>query len=165
MTKKDFNNISIRGRIAFAIQCAKLYWDSNVQKDFSPIYKKMLDIIGNKYPIDEAANIYMEIIPEYLFEFDTYEESDFEYLSKEDYILFRELLKGTPSDFNLIMQKIYDMVMSYAYTGIEPKAPMVTDRLFEIIDVMDQAKMQLPSIDNYYKYDYSIADGWGNFII
>ena len=63
------------------------------------------------------------------------------------------------------MQKIYDMVMSYAYTGIEPKEPMVTDRLFEIIDVMYQAKIQLPSIDNYYKYDYSIADGWGDFII
>lgn len=165
MYKKDFNRISIRGRIAFAIQCAKSYWDSNIKKDFSPIYEKMLDILGNKYPIDEAANIYMEIIPEYLFEFNTYEESNFQYLSKNDYTLFCTLLNSAPEELNTIMKKIYDMVMSYAYTGIEPNAPMVTDRLFEIIHIMHNAKISLPPIEDYYKYDYSIADGWGDFIL
>ena len=44
--------------------------------DWSVLSKEMLKATSTYW--DEWGNRFIEIIPEYLFEFDTYEESDFE---------------------------------------------------------------------------------------
>lgn len=82
-------NVSVLGRVAYAIMCFEKYAVTvypNV--DFSPVAEIMWSIIDGSNYLDESSYRYIEIVPECLFEFKSYEESNFEYLSKEEYDLF-----------------------------------------------------------------------------
>lgn len=58
---------------------------------------------------------FIEIIPGFLFEFDNYEDSDFEYLSESEYKHFTSLLRDTDDDFNRILLALHETVEVYEY--------------------------------------------------
>ncbi len=72
--------------------------------DFSPVSEVMWSIIDGSNYLDEISYRYIEIVPECLFEFKNYEESDFEYMTKEEYISFTHILNETDQDLNVLMK-------------------------------------------------------------
>jgi hypothetical protein len=165
MKASDFNNISIRGRVAYCIKSLKNYMDiKHPQIDFASVYKLALPMVDGTAAIDEAAMAYMEIIPEYLYEFDNYEDAEFEFLTPEQYAMFTGLIPRDDDNLDVLMHRIYDVAMEYCYVAMEFPAKDTYQYMEDVIRILKKEGIEIPDINNYLKYTFSVYDGWGDFI-
>lgn len=165
MSKNNYKNISIRGRIAFTIKCLQIYVNKKYTGiDFSPVLNMASKIVDDSNFIDESAMAYMEIIPEYLYEFDNYEDAEFEYISNKDFNHFKAIIPSNDSNLNQIMKSIYELTMEYCYEAMEPNAPRTIRYIRIIEDIFKQNNLPLPDISNFEKYTFESNNGWGDFI-
>ena len=165
MDKKDFNNISIRGRVAFGIICFEKYVTAKYPNaEFAPVCELMWSIVSDKDYIDVSAERYMEIIPEYLYEFDAYEDAGFEFMSAVEFNAMRKLIPPDDDTLNLIMRRIYDIAMEHAYAAIMPPAKESIDMLFEIIQSLETQGIEVPDIEMVTSFTFTESGGWGAFI-
>ena len=163
MNKKDFNNISIRGRIAYGIMCFEEYVSTKYpDKDFAPVCTFMWNIVSDKDYIDVSAERYMEIIPEYLYEFDEYEKAGFEFLTFDEFNAMRELVPNNDEALNIIMYRIYDIAMEHACGAITPPAKASIDLLFDIIEQINNCGISLPRAELVDGFDFGESGGWGS---
>lgn len=115
-----FKPISIRGRIAYGISCLHTYVTQVYpSEDFSSVLDLACQITEEADYIDISSQKYMEIIPEYLYEFDNFEEAEFEYLSEEAYKHFVTLIPADDNDLNIIMHAIWQIAWEYCYNSID----------------------------------------------
>ena len=165
MNKYDFKNISIRGRVAFGISCLNTYFKTKYPgTDFSAVLNLACKITEDSDYIDKSTEAFMEIIPEYLYEFDNYEDAEFEYISKESYNSFVSIIPKDDSDLNLLMHSIRDIAWEYCYVALDANAPETYRYLNSIIDTMNKLSLPLPDINIFKKYEFSEFDGWGRHI-
>ena len=84
MSKKKIEEISLRGRIAYAIMCIEAYLKNEYpNKNWMILSQKMWEATNSSF--EEWFFSFKEFIPEFVFEFQNYEASDFEYISNNDY--------------------------------------------------------------------------------
>ncbi len=101
MVNYDFENISVTGRIAYGIMCAEEYLVYKYpDKDWIVVFKDFWEIT-NLELWDEWIDKTVEIIPEYLFEFNSYISSCFEYLTESKYNKLKKVYNNTPL-YNII---------------------------------------------------------------
>ena len=111
MNAKNFDNISIRGRVAYIILCFERYVIAKYpDADWTRVDDMMWKICDESDYIDNSAYKYMEIIPEYLYEFSDYDSADFEYLSKEDYEYYISVIPMDDEKLNTIMHPLIQAV-------------------------------------------------------
>ena len=159
---KPFQTISMAGRIACGILCAENYAKAMYpHKDWSPLFEITWSITSSA-SWDDWADRYIEVIPEYLFEFDSYEASDFEYLTKPDYETLVALQKNTSTDWNAILKKIYEIEELYAYSTIPNHGKESLVLLEEIASILSKASVELPPINTVSFSHFSERNGWGN---
>ena len=159
---KRIINISIRGRIAYLIMCFERYVVIKYpERDWTAVDDMMWKICDASDSIDNSAYRYMEIIPEYLYEFGSFEESDFDYLSNEEYEIFKAIIPKDDSDLNTIMHGIYSVAMEYAYTGIPKGAPDTIPYIQETEHIMVKNHIELPCVSNI-KHLTDEQDWWGD---
>ena len=143
--KKTFENISIRGRIAYTIMCAENYvLEKYPNRNWKPLFCELWKIASSDIYWDQWAERIIEIIPEYLYEFPDYETSDFEYLTKQEYELFSKLQAKMPKDWNTILQTIYDMEEINAYTNVHGVGIDTLILLEKIVDIMKKENVKFP---------------------
>lgn len=165
MNKTNFKAISIRGRVAYCVKCLSLYCKKMYPNiDFSSVIDYAARIIDGSEYIDIGAMRFMEIIPEYLYEFDNYEDAEFDYITKDDFNQFRQIISKDDTDLNTLMHRIYDIAYEYCYEAMEPSAPKTIPYISEVNAVLKSHKIVLPSIEPFMKYSFTESDGWGNFI-
>lgn len=163
MNSKIFDNISIRGRIAYVILCFENYIKvkySNV--DMQPVLKKMWSVVDSSDYIDNSAYRYLEIVPECLFEKDHYSSDVFEKLTEDEYDRFTKLLNADDTDLNAIMMSVYDIAMEYAYTNITDHGKETYEYLDRVIGILKENNIPLPEIDRVSMSKFSESDGWGH---
>ena len=147
MKSEDIGNFTLLARTAFAIMCFEKYVLSVYSHvDFKPVAEMMWHIVDGSDYLDEAAYKYAEIIPDSLFEYDSFETLDYEYMTKEQYVLFSNILNPQDHDLNRLMEAIYDIAMSYCYTMVTPGAPATIPYLQEVIGVLEKHKLDLPDL-------------------
>lgn len=162
MHKKDFNGISIRGRVAFGVMCFERYvMARHPGRDFAPVCRLMWDIVSDKDYIDASAEHYMEIVPEYLYEFEAYEDAGFEFLGKEEFESMRKLVPSDDPGLGRIMHSIYDIAMEHAYGAVEAPAKASIDCVFEIVEVLENNGVALPDIGAVKDFSFEKSGGWG----
>lgn len=158
------DNFSIRGRVAYVIMCFERYVTRKYpDKDMSRVAELMWKIIDDSDYIDNSAYRYMEIIPEYLFEAEDFVSSQFDYLTEQDYNYFTELLPVPENDIdlNIIMHKVYDIAMEYAYTVVELDQPETKEYLKEVSNILRKNDIELPNLSDIPKYEWDDTHGWG----
>lgn len=162
--KTIYDNLSIRGRVAYAIMCFEHYVHFKYpHKDMSEVSEMMWQIIDNSDYIDNSAYKYMEIIPEYLFEAEDFVSSEFDYLTESRYVYFKSLLP-TPdkdSELNTIMHMIYNIAMEYAYTAVELDGSETKEYLQEVNNILKKNNIPAPDIEKIPKYEWDDSHGWG----
>ena len=85
MNKKDFNNISMNGRLAYQLMCVERYLLTKYPKnDFTKLMQLLWQVTNGMY-WDSFSDYVIDLEPSNLFEFDTYEEQEWLRLSKEEY--------------------------------------------------------------------------------
>ena len=148
MNSADLGNLTLLARVAFAIMCFERYTASVYPgTDFRPAAEMMWRITDGSEPLDEAAYRYVDIIPECLFEFETYAQYQANgdtKLTEEQYRLFTGILNKDDPDLDKLMQRIYDIAMEYVYTIVKPGAPETLPYLQEVIDILEFRQIGLP---------------------
>ena len=159
-----YDNLSLRGRVAYAIMCFERYAVQKYpDKDMSEVAELMWKIIDDSDYIDNSAYHYLEIIPEYLFEAEDFISSQFDYLTEQEYNHFKALLPKPEDDTDLdtIMHKIYEIAMEYAYTVVELDRPETAEYLQEVSNILKKNSIELPNIADIPKYEWDDTHGWG----
>ena len=158
MKSEDIGNFTLLARTAFAIMCFEKYVISVYPHiDYRPVAEMMWHIVDGSDYLDEAAYKYAEIIPDSLFEYDSFESLDYQYMTKEQYVLFSNILNPQDRDLNRLMEAIYNIAMSYCYTSVSPGAPDTIPYLHEAIDVLEKHNIDLPDIS--LLSNHSISSG------
>ena len=162
MNKRDFCSVSILGMVAYCIMCLENYvLEAYADHDFAPVLRLAWDIVGPDGYIDENAYRYMEAIPEYLFEFDDYGAAGFEHLTESEFNELRGLLDPDDEVLGLLMHRIYDVAMCYAYTAVEVPPREAVDLVFDSIGCLREHGISLPDFELVRGFSFSEFHGWG----
>lgn len=161
MRLSDFNNISMNGRMAYAILCVEKYLKEKYPDDAWDELSKLMWSVTSIY-WDEWDNKFIEIIPEYLFEFSSYAESDFEEISEDEYNSFVALLKGKPDTINKLLMKLHKIQEVYSYSSIPDNGKEASQLVLDICHILEQEDITLPDLDIVSFSSFSERDGWGN---
>lgn len=161
MSKKKIEEISLRGRIAYAIMCIEAYLKNEYpNKNWIILSQKMWEATNSF--LDEWSFSFGEFIPEFVFEFPDYESSYFEYISKNDYYSLTELYNGVNSDVNELLMLLDIIVQLYLYTSIPGIGKQSIDILKEIEEYLISKKIMLPNLQKISFSKFSELHGWGN---
>ena len=162
MNRRDFYDVSIRGMVAYCILCLESYvLETYTNHDFGPVLRLAWDIVGPEGYIDQNADRFMEAIPEYLFEFDDYEAAEFDHLTRREFDELRRLLDPEDSALNLVMHRIYDVAMCYAYTAVKVPPMEAVDLVFDVISCLKEHGMPLPDFELVRGFSFDEFHGWG----
>lgn len=162
MNYYDFENISVVGRIAYGIMCAEEYLiqkypDKNWTIIFQDFWK-----ITNLELWDNWMDEIIEIIPEYLFEFDDYHSSEFEFLTEAKYNELKKVFDNTNNDVNIILKMVYELANSHAYSSINKNGQESLLQLKKIIIFLEKEGINLPEMKEVQTHLFSERNGWGN---
>jgi len=161
MDTKMFRDISWNGRMAYAIMCAERYLLSKYpQKDWTPIFEKLWAATGDMF-LDEWSQRVIDILPECFLEFPTFETSDFNFLTKEEYVVIRNLYDGLGDDYANLIELIHSMEEIYAFTNIPGYGEESLRILGEIVAMLEKENIELPDPKFVEFSKFSERDGWG----
>lgn len=161
MNISDFNNISMNGRMAYAILCIEKYLKEKFpDNNWDELSKLMWEVTSIYW--DEWDNKFIEVIPEYLFEFNTYAESGFEEISEEEYNSFVMLLKDKPATVNNLLMSLHRIQEVYCYSSIPDNGKEASQIVLDICGILEQNNVALPDINAVTFSSFSERDGWGN---
>ena len=161
MNISDFNNISMNGRMAYAILCVEKYLKEKFPNDnWDNLSKLMWNVTAIYW--DEWDNKFIEIIPEYLFEFSTYAESDFEEITEEEYNSFVSLLKDKPATLNDLLMKLHQIQEVYSYSSIPDNGKEASQIVLDICSILKNDGISLPDINTVTFSNFSERNGWGS---
>jgi len=161
MNRTYFENISIIGREAYAILCTESYLNTVYsEKDWKPIIDTMWKAVESDKR-DEWAYSFCDIIPEYLFEPESFEAANFRSMTKDQYDTYTGLLIDTDENVNIIFTALYDIIMDYAYTSIPGTGEDTLDDLESICACLEEKGVALPDERIVAFSAFTQRNGWG----
>lgn len=163
MDKNSFKDISLNGRVAYAISCFEnlllsLNYNSVMWNDVLKYLWEFTSIQNLEEWNDKIA----EIIPENLLEFNSYEEDDFEYIDKDTFKKLYELYQNIDTKVEFIIRQIFYIGSSHSYSRIDGCGQNSLDQLDILIEFMRSNSISLPDIKPFLKYSIKENKGWGN---
>ena len=163
MTQTKFDNLSLLARIAYGIMSAENYvLKLYPTRNWKPFFKKFWSITTEGVYWDEWSYEIMEIIPEYLFEFDNYKDAQFEYLSENEYNFYVNLLKDTSKSLNDILMFTNHILEPYLYTEITDNYLSTIPELTKIDEILSFENIDLPDITKVASSNCNEDRGFGN---
>lgn len=158
----QLKEVSLLGRIAYAIMCAEKYAKEKYpSKNWELIFAQFWKV-SNCEALDRWSWEIMEYIPKYLFEFNDYESSDFEYIDKTTYNQLKELYHGVDDGINQILLNIREMEEEYAYSNVPDYGKVSLEYIDEIIAILENANIDSPAPALVKFSKFNERDGWGN---
>ena len=159
--KYDFTNISMIGRFAYAVMCAEKYAVTKYpKKDWRPLFARMWK--GTSENFDEWYYRFVEILPEYIYEFGNYKDANFDFLSEEDYIYYVEFLKDIDKNMEELLVIPGNIAMLYAYTSIPGKGNESINLLKKSIRILEDNGIEPPDVKKFEFSSFNEKNGWGN---
>lgn len=164
MRNNSFVNISLRGRMAFAIMCCERYLLYKYpEKNWEVLFKHLWEITSIEL-FDEWLSQINEILPECLLEFSDYESSDFSILTKSEYEEFKNLYQGIKQDVNTIIKMIWNLINDIAYSEISDASNNKSNQkdMIKIIQILEKENIEIPDIKAVEFSSFTECDGNGN---
>jgi hypothetical protein len=164
MDSKDFSNISLVGRVAFGINCfekALLFLKCDINK-WKPVLKDLWTFMSVDF-LDDWSGLMAEILPENILEFKDYND-DYEYINEEKFIYLRTLYDDIDDRLHVLMDCIFRLGESHAYSVIIDGGSESLVNLQRLIDFMLKSSLPLPDVQKYEKFSINDNKGWGNRI-
>ena len=148
MKSEKLKQVSLLGRIAYAIMCAeKVAVEKYPNKDWKTVFEAFWKAC-NCEALDVWSWEVMEYIPKYLFEFNDYESADFEYIDKDKYLKLVEIYKGVDDSLNQILLAIRNIEEEYAYLSIPEYGKISLEYIDEILAILEKNNIHLELIDD-----------------
>lgn len=160
MNASKFDSISMNGRMAYGILCVESYLlNKYPQDDWTPLASIMWEATSSYW--DTWDWKYIEIIPEFLFEKDSFEESSFDYLTKENYECFSALLKGKDDNVNALLMKLHEFQEIYCYSSIPGKGREASRLIVDMCEILEHGGVAIPDVATVSFSKFDEKDGWG----
>ena len=154
----------MNGRIAYSIQCIEKYLlEKYPNKDCKKLSIEMWKATSEFF--DKWHDEFIEIIPEYLYEFgEKYQKDKWDYLNEENFnywiSFYNEMKKDT--NINKMLINLSDISMVYCYTTI-PKEGKESLKIVENIEsILIDNKIGLPNPGTFAFSKFTEKNGWGN---
>lgn len=161
MKSIQLKNVSLIGRIAYAILCAEKYVLTKYpSKNWSIVFEQFWKVSSCE-ALDKWSWVIMEYIPKYLFEFQNYESSDFEYIDKETYNQLKDLYDNVDDNLNQILLATREIEEEYAYSNIPEYGKISLEYIDEILSILKKADVEPPEISLVEFSKFNERDGWG----
>ena len=163
MGLKKFRQISLRGRVAYGVSCfesALLALNYNLS-DWKIILNYLWEFTSSNN-LEDCNTITNELIPEHLLEFKTYEEHEFERLSKEEFQYLYKLYQNIDESINSLFYGIHELGASHAYGTVSGYGESSLKSLERLINLMLNNKYPLPSVEQFLIFSIKENEGWGN---
>lgn len=158
----SFENISLTRRISYGIMCVAEYLlQEYPYKDWAIILEDFCKITDLEL-WDDWMDETIEIIPQYLFKFNNYKSSDFEFLTEDKYNTLKNLYGNINEDVNMLLKMVYDLANSHAYSSIKGKGEESLRQLREITTFLEEKGISLPDIEKVQTHLFSEKNGWRN---
>jgi len=158
--KTDFTDVSMIGRVAYSIMCAERYAIAKYpNKDWKPLFTWMWQCTTDYF--DEWYYRFMEILPEYLYEFDNYKDAQFDYLSEEDYNYYAAFLKDIDKNMEKLLVIPTKIAMVYAYTSIPSEGKESIKLVNDAIQILKSNSIEIPDPAAVAFSKFSEKNGWG----
>nr|MCR4655052.1 hypothetical protein [Lachnospiraceae bacterium] len=93
---------------------------------------------------------------------DSYEESDFECISEDEYDYFSSLLYGLSDDFNCLLLKLHELQQVYCYESIPGNGIDASKLVIEACAILKKNKIPVPDLEKVAFSRFDEKDGWGN---
>ena len=156
----DFETVSMNGRIAYAIMCAERYASKKYpNKDWKPLFEWMWKVTSDSF--DEWYYRFVEILPEYLYEFDNYKDAEFDYLSEKDYNYYSTFLKDIDKNMEELLVIPTEIAMIYCYTVIPGKGQESIALVKKSIKLLEDNDIDIPDPAEVEFSSFDEKNGWG----
>ncbi len=162
--EQELQDISIRGKMAFMVKCFENYASSKYPKlNWQQLFAYLRKVTSVEWIDDDWWYPLGEFLPEFIMGTDGYDKEQYEYLSENDYIYYRNLFSKVKRDIVKLLSNIYDLLPIYLYGDIDDHGEEMNKVMCRIINDMTKSKtFVLPDINNYKFSMWKEQDGWGN---
>lgn len=163
ISKLMFKDISLRGRVAFSINCLEKYL-SNLTidlNDWNIVLYKYWSFTDIEF-LDDWNEIISEILPDNLLEFDNYQKHGFDYLNEDEFQNLYSLYQHIDNNVIELMRLIFELGNSHAYSVIMKEGTASLCILQDILVFMNSHNIELPPIEVYQSMLIQDNRGWGN---
>lgn len=166
---KLFENITMNGRMCYIFMCIERYLLALYpDRDWTPAAKRMWDWTSVCWTCDEEFDRYIQLIPECILEFDTYEAANAEWygkLDRKDYdelvALYKGITTGAEDDeinqVFLIPNKLWKECDG-CYYDIERGRVNTLKYIGKIEEILMSHDIPLPDVSLLNDYTISPAD-------
>ena len=110
---------------------------------------------------DEWYYRYMEILPEYLYEFDNYKDAAFDYLSEDDYSYYADFMRDIDKNMEELIVIPADISMVYCYTEIPGEGKESIALVNKAIEILKDNNIDLPDPTMVEFSSFDEKNGWG----
>jgi hypothetical protein len=160
--KKDFKNISMNGRLAYQLMCAERFFTTKYpEKDFKELFSLLWQVTNGMY-WDTFSGYLIELEKSNFFEFETYEEQSWLYVTKEQYDLFKKLIQEFDDEDEKLLETLKDQTEVYCYTIVPKNTHESIDIIFETISLLLKYHIPLPDINLISFSTIDQRHSWGN---
>ena len=162
MTRYNFSDISIRGRVAFSISCFEnaLVFFGQDYSEWRIVLEKMWSYTSIEF-FDDWHYSMAEYLPESILECTKYEE-DFEYVDKDTFEMLYKIYTNNNKLILDLVRSIFDIGISELYGKLTNHGQNNLVEIEKLIKCMKEYNIPLPDIHKFNIYSYNDAEGWGN---
>ena len=176
----NFENITMTGRLCYIFMCMERYLVTLYpDMDWTPVAKRMWQWTTHGW--NESWDIYSEAVPEYIMQFDTYEETNkLAYdgtLKRCDYdeitLLFKNMTNGSGDDeFCRILRIPIDFGNACEGAGFRDAEPEVNELIHEVETILQGHGIPLPEKESLIHFIFDREKpvalneknpGWGDY--
>lgn len=158
MKGKDFIEVSIRGRVAFGVVCLE-----NAIKHFNRLdleWNFLLKLLWS-YTNDNVGTWHYQLaecIPSAVMVGD---DKYLDFLSKQQFWEFNKLYSQCNDEILQIIDLIFSIGVEDLYSSIVNNSPETICHLNDIINILNNDNIPLPSIDLFERFPITENHGWG----
>ena len=163
MYDKIFEDISIKARVGYAINCLEnvlMFYKCTISK-WDLLLKQLWSFTSLDYNIDDWLYKIAEYLPNSVLE-DQYDTDDIEYISESDFYELRQLYRNECNNtIQEIIMLIFRMGTDDLYSSIEGNGANSLNCIVEINNILCINSIKLPPPYKYAKFSFNISGGWG----
>lgn len=168
---KKIRKLSLTGRMCYLFMCVEKYLVTLYpQKDWTPVAKRCWQWTRRYW--DEGWDVYSVVVPEYLFEYGSYEKMKQDYnglLTEEDYYiltdLFQDITDGSQDDeINQVLRMPIDFSNACECTDFGAASVSSMYLFLDMKYIFDLHQIELPDMNKVSYMTMDQKNGWGEFV-
>lgn len=168
----DFRSISLTGRLCYLFMCIERYLITLYpERDWTAVAQRCWQWTNRYW--NDGCDIYAPVVPEFLLEYDNYEETNQlafdDMLSREDYAELTRLFDGitdgnSEDEINRVLRLPVDFANKCECTEFDYSNEPTLKIIDEMLEILESNGIEPPSVDNVTDMTSDQKNGWGDFV-